>query len=106
MSKSNSTPTLEQLQAQIAKLAKRVAKLEKERDEARENVVVKQLSRIIKDQCFFRHGGQYLSSESIRLIRKGEMTMEQAVADRNSKYPLFQAWDGSISMSVAYRMAV
>lgn len=100
------TPTLESLQAQIAKLEKRVTKLEKERDEARENVVVKQLSRIIKDQCLFRHNGQYLSSESIRLIRRGELTMEQAIADRNSRFPLFQAWDGSISLSQAYRMAV
>lgn len=100
------TPTIEELQAQLIRLEKRVAKLEKERDEARENVVVKQLSRIIKDQCLFRHNGQYLPSESIRLIRRGELTMGQAVADRNAKYPLFQVWDGTVSLGEAYRMAV
>lgn len=100
------TADIEQLQAQINKLAKRIARLEQERDEARENVVVKQLSRIIKDQCLFRHNGQYLSSEAIRLIRRGEMTTEQAIAERNSKYPLFQVWDGTIGLGAAYQLAV
>lgn len=106
MATTKHTPTIEELQAQLSRLEKRVAKLEKERDEARENVVVKQLSHIIKSQCLFRHSGQYLSSESIRLIRRGELTMEQAVAERNSRFPLFQAWDGTISLGQAYKMAV
>lgn len=100
------TTDIEQLQAQIAKLEKRITRLEAERDEARENVVFKRLARIVRDERFFRHSGQYLSSESIRLIRRGELTMEQAVAERNAKHPLFQAWDGTINLGQAYRLAV
>ena len=86
----------------------RIAELERQRDEAREAVVMAGLRDIIRRDNFFCYENKtYLPSESCRRIRSGEMTLEQAIADRNAKWPVFSYGEpAGLTLEAAYRMAV
>lgn len=109
MSNKTSTPTtdteLAALQRKVVRMEKRLAKLEAERDEAREAVISKRMGSLVRSEHLYMHRGEYLPSESIRLIRLGRLTFEQAIDDRNSRYPLFTYGEG-LALADAYRMAV
>lgn len=96
------TPTIEELQCRIAKLEKRVAHLEDERDHARQSLVTQRMKQIIDDGLWL-YKGHYLPSESTRRIRLGLMTLEAAIADRDHRWPLF---DSKVTLNEAYRMVV
>lgn len=96
----NISSELESLRKRIAQLEKRVTRLEEERDEARQTAVVQAMAKIIADGMFL-HRGHYLPSESIRQIRLGRLALEQAIADRNERFPLF---DDKVTLGEAYRM--
>lgn len=105
MATQHSTPTLETLQAQIMRLQRKVAKLEQERDEARRTAVVKQQVAVMHREAMHRYRGQYLPSDFIVFIRQGVMTLEQAVEQRNKRWPVFQ-YGGGDGLEQAYQMAV
>lgn len=91
---------LETLRKRIAQLERRVSKLEAERDEARQNAVVQAMKKAIDDGLWM-YKGHYLPSESTRRIRLGLMTLEQAICDRNARWPIF---DDKVTLEQAYRM--
>lgn len=98
---------LEALQRKVARLEKRIARLEKERDEAREWLVISRISTIRQRNSFYHRFGYDLPSESIRLIRLGQMTLEQAIADRNARYPIFTYSEpGGLTLAQACTEAV
>lgn len=91
---------LEALRRQVARLEKRRATLEEQRDEARQTVVAQAMKRAIDDGLWL-FKGHYLPSESTRRIRLGQMTLEQAVADRDRRWPFFA---DKVSLVEAYKL--
>ncbi len=83
----------------------RIAELERQRDEARAAVVMAGLRDIIRRENFFCYKNKtYLPSESCRRIRAGEWTLEQAIADRDQRWPICTYGDnGGLTLEKAYR---
>ena len=82
-------------------------KLEAERDEAREHVIVKRIVDVHRRESFCRYRGAYLPVEFINRIRLGEMTIEQAIEERGKRWPVCTYGDkNGLSLEQAYREAV
>lgn len=98
---TNISSELETLRQRIAQLEKRVTRLEEQRDEAQRVAVTQAMAQIIHANNLYRHRGHYLPSDAIRDIRLGRLTLEQAIADRNARWPIF---DDKVTLEQAYRM--
>ena len=83
----------------------RITELERQRDEAREALVMAGLRDIIRRENFFCYDNRaYLPSESCRRIRTGEWTLEAAIAERNQRWPVFTYGEpAGLTLEAAYR---
>lgn len=99
--------TMEEMQRKLERLEKRVKKLEEERDEARDQVVWDAIFSIIRKNGMhrFRGGSHYVTSDQYRDINMGKITLQEATAERNERWPLFLYWFGKLTLKQAYEMS-
>lgn len=91
MSEQQLLDRIAKLERQVNRLEKRVGKLELERDEAMTQVVIAAQVAIIKKRGMYLRFGKWLLSDDIVSIKKGRMTVAEAIAHRDAEYPIFSA---------------
>ena len=103
MNTSSNNTELAKLQRKVARMEKRLAQLEQERDEARRWLVEKQQFRIING--WRKLDGQYLPHHLHVAVKGGEMALADAVALVESTWPVL-TYPEALPLADAYRMAV
>lgn len=107
MSNKHSTPTVAELQRRINQLESKLALAIEQRDQAQETAVLMRQGIIVRNQCLFLRWGEYLDSDSIAAVKRGDMTLQQAVERRNQRHPLLAYNRGpGLALSAAYEMAL
>lgn len=100
--------TMEEMQQKIERLEERVEQLEQERDHARDAAIWNRLQIIIKRNNLtrLRNTSEHLSNSQIKDIQMGNLTVEDAVTQRNERWPLFKYWDGEMTLDEAFQRAL
>lgn len=94
---------IDQLEKRVKQLKKKVAKLEQERDEARESFVISRMVQLEKREQMRKWRGKTILAEHYVAVRMGRMSLEDAVAARDRRFPIF---DPKLGLTESYEAAL